>query len=64
MRWVPPRYLNAGRLATVTGRSTRTPRTPLTAPRRQPARATPAWSRRAACERRPLRRVACVSKRW
>ena len=36
----------------------RSARVPLTAPRRS-ARLTPAWSRRAACERRPLRRVGC-----
>jgi hypothetical protein len=38
--------------------SRRVSRSPLTAPRRS-ARLTPAWSRRAACERRPLRRVGC-----
>lgn len=45
------------------GKSSRAGRAPLTAPRRN-QRATPAWSRRAACERRPMRRVACGMRRF
>jgi hypothetical protein len=41
----------------------RATRAPLTAPRRR-QRSTPAWSRRAACERRPMRRVACGMRRF
>ena len=45
------------------GKTSRSSRAPLTAPRRN-QRATPAWSRRAACERRPMRRVACGMRRY
>lgn len=57
MQWVPSRFLSYRRRAN---------RAPLTAPRRSASamRPTPRWSRRAACERRPMRQVRCAPKRW
>lgn len=58
MIWTLARTLNPRKPAARRGA-----RAPLTAPRRA-MRRTPAWSRRAACERRPLRRVGCGRGRW
>ena len=63
MRWnTTTRVLTNPARSTRTGKRSRSARAPLTAPRRN-ARQTPAWSRRAACERRPMRRVACGTRR-
>lgn len=62
MRWIPTRFESERRIAKAAKLGRRRP--PLTAPRRSAARSTPHWSRRAACERRPLRALRCAPKRW
>ena len=67
MRWVPERFTTYRRQTGTGGRLTRGPRrnrAPLTAPRRSPMRQTPAWSRRAQAERRPLRPVRRCAGHW
>ncbi|HYI15746.1 MAG TPA: hypothetical protein VEX37_10175 [Thermomicrobiales bacterium] len=63
-RWITTttRLLTTRGRPTHLAKSSRSARAPLTAPRRN-QRTTPAWSRRAACERRPMRRVACGMRR-
>jgi hypothetical protein len=64
-RWImtTTRLLTTHGRPAALGKPSRSSRAPLTAPRRN-QRKTPAWSRRAACERRPMRRVACGPRRF